>query len=179
MGKYYPSDHWFIDFDIWVAQWPWLKSQRSPFNNPNLPSIMRGDWSLYQYTDAADKKSFGSLDTDVFNGTVEDMRKWLDLDPIMPPVPPPPVVITPQPQPHEDWFGGAAKYHKVQTSIKRSDGLHSLTYHLVEIDLSRFEIVLDPKVAVASTTNFLARSKAQIAINGLDGFYSIKKGRFY
>jgi len=87
MGKYYPQDKWYLEFDLWVSQWPWLKSLRSPDNNPALPKNMRGDWKLYQYTDAGDKSLYSAADLDVFNGPVSDMRKWLGLDVVEPPAP--------------------------------------------------------------------------------------------
>ena len=95
MSKYYPADKWYLDFDLWVSQWPWLKTLRSPDNNPSLPRNMRGDWKIHQYTDAGDKLLYSAADLDVFNGPVSDMRAWLGLDVETPPAPPEPPISVP------------------------------------------------------------------------------------
>lgn len=88
MLNHYPLDKWYLEFDLWVSQWPFLSALRSPENNPSLPKGMRADWKLYQWTDAGGTVPLE--DQNVFNGPVEDMRKWLGLDapaPVPAPVP--------------------------------------------------------------------------------------------
>jgi GH25 family lysozyme M1 (1,4-beta-N-acetylmuramidase) len=178
MQKYYLGDQWYLDFDMWVAQWPFWKPSRSPENNPSLPKGMRGDWKILQYNDAGDKTPYlvyGSPDLDVFNGPVPDMRAWLGLSQIPLPSQPsePPIVITPGSDLVETWFDGKViheQHHLFDPSY--------VTYHILKIKTADIaDIVFDDHVAISSTTHFLERTGVDIAINGLDGFKTIGQGR--
>jgi GH25 family lysozyme M1 (1,4-beta-N-acetylmuramidase) len=85
---------WLFDYPMWLAQYWWTPD---PNKQPATPKL-RGDWDIWQYTDKGDLKNaqgqrhYGSPDLDVFNGTVEQMRVWANVD--APPPPPPPATIT-------------------------------------------------------------------------------------
>ena len=102
--------------------------------------------------------------------------------PVPPPPTPPPPAPTPEPPPpaplpnglvlQETWFGKAS-YQKYHVQSPRD-----VVYHLVRFNIADLaDVVIDSRVAVAETTTFLKRSGVQIAINGLDGFTSTRKGR--
>jgi len=69
---------------LWLAQY-W--KYPSPTKNPRMPRKRSSDnWTIYQYASEINypghAKEYGcganSVDINVFNGTVEDMQKWLD-----------------------------------------------------------------------------------------------------
>lgn len=75
-----PED--LAQLELWIAQY-WLNV--SPNNNPGMSGLKRdkNDWRFYQYTDRGDGKAYGvkseAIDLDVYNGTVEDLYKWLGI----------------------------------------------------------------------------------------------------
>jgi hypothetical protein len=78
----------------------------TPDKDPKIPLNRKsGDWTIYQYASeinfAGHAKEYGtpvnSIDLNVFNGTVADMRAWLKLGAPPPPPPPPPPLIPPPP----------------------------------------------------------------------------------
>lgn len=77
-----PFVDWMKDWPLWIAQY-WLNP--SPEKHPALPDGVE-DWKLYQYSADGNLKGpdYGvespSIDLDVFNGTVREMRVWLGLD---------------------------------------------------------------------------------------------------
>ncbi len=89
--------------------------------------------------------------------------------------PPPP---TPLPPPildgmvlEEIWFGKAL-YQKYQRQSPRKE-----TFHIVQFKVADLaDIVIDKRVSVTETSTFLHQSGVQIAINGPDGFTSMRKG---
>lgn len=94
MTKNYPNDKWYQDFRLWYAQYAFLKTFRKPDNNPKLPTGLPANWLFYQYDESGDSQPlerYGSPDLNVFNGPVNDLRKWLGLEEVYtPPVPIPP-----------------------------------------------------------------------------------------
>lgn len=71
-------DNWMERFDFWVAQY-WYEP--SPNKDPKLPTY-RDNWHIWQYATNGEPWVYGTggyTDLDVFNGTVEEMRKWLGL----------------------------------------------------------------------------------------------------
>jgi GH25 family lysozyme M1 (1,4-beta-N-acetylmuramidase) len=101
----FPYGDWMKDHPLWVAQY-W--KDPTPDKDPNLPKKRKpGDWSIYQYASEINfpghAKEYGtpvnSIDLNVFNGTVADMRAWLKLSELPPTPPPVPVPPTPTPQP--------------------------------------------------------------------------------
>ena len=93
---------WLNDQDFWVAQYPKSAGQTLLATYPVLPTGVN-NWRIWQYgADAANTagksagKDYGgitpSMDLNYYNGTIEQMRKWLD---IAPPDPDPaPIVVT-------------------------------------------------------------------------------------
>jgi len=83
--------------DIWIAQWPYRlwnsRLEEVPYPehgwNPRMPAGCQS-WRIWQYS--ADYNRQGSLngvtsrdvDLDVFNGTVQEMRQWVGIDPSIP-----------------------------------------------------------------------------------------------
>jgi len=91
MQQNYPADKWYLEFRMWFAQYAFFTRDRKPENNPRIPVGLPGDWLIYQYDENGDSqplKRYGSPDLNVFNGTVKDMKTWIGLDKIEPPVPP-------------------------------------------------------------------------------------------
>ena len=79
--------------------------------------------------------------------------------------------VTPQaqitPEANQDFFEGAAQYSR--NTAPEADGS---IYHVINVDLSQAQIVIGLPSGVTrrtSTSNFLAESGAQIAVNG-DGW---------
>lgn len=77
-------DGWMFDYDMWLAQY-W--DIASPDKNPACPKG-RKDWKIWQYTDSGDSykyvddirmRRYGSPDLNVFNGSVDEMMRWLNL----------------------------------------------------------------------------------------------------
>ena len=88
--------HYCSSWPLWLAQyWSLLPK---PGRNPALPKKRKaGDWHIWQWASEINykghAKEYGCLETnsvdiDVFNGTVEEMRIWLQLDDIPLPTPP-------------------------------------------------------------------------------------------
>lgn len=84
-GLYQP---WMNEWPLWIAQWP-AKPNRD--EAPNLSKIAATEWKFWQYW--AEKppnrkaKEYGvsndpqkNVDLNVFNGTMEELRRWLQLD---------------------------------------------------------------------------------------------------
>lgn len=70
----------------WTAQWFFTPN---PNGTPTMPIGRTSGWSLWQYTDKADGTLYGvarptACDLDVFNGTVSQMKEWLNIDSIPP-----------------------------------------------------------------------------------------------
>ncbi|MFH1907787.1 MAG: glycoside hydrolase family 25 protein [Chloroflexota bacterium] len=95
-GDLSPYGNWMKDYPLWIAQY-W--NNPSADKNPGLPKTRKsGDWIIYQYACEVNfpghAKEYGtsanSVDLNVFNGTVADMRAWLKLGAPPPPPPPPP-----------------------------------------------------------------------------------------
>ena len=91
----FPYGDWMKDYPLWLAQY-W--NNPSPDKNPGMPKNRKpGDWTIYQYASEINfpghAKEYGtaanSVDLNVFNGTVADMRAWLKLGAPPPPPPPP------------------------------------------------------------------------------------------
>ena len=91
----FPYGDWMKDYPLWLAQY-W--NNPSPDKNPGMPKKRKpGDWTIYQYASEINfpghAKEYGtaanSVDLNVFNGTVADMRAWLKLGAPPPPPPPP------------------------------------------------------------------------------------------
>jgi GH25 family lysozyme M1 (1,4-beta-N-acetylmuramidase) len=66
---------------LWQAQWLLTPN---PNGTPGTPIGRQVPWRLWQYTDKGDGTKYGvarstACDLDVYNGTVEDMRTWLDI----------------------------------------------------------------------------------------------------
>jgi GH25 family lysozyme M1 (1,4-beta-N-acetylmuramidase) len=78
------------DIPLWISSPVGASVDPQTYPTP-LPSKRVG-WDIWQYTwSIADAKAWGvgrpkSIDLNVFNGTVEEMRAWLNLDVDMPPV---------------------------------------------------------------------------------------------
>jgi GH25 family lysozyme M1 (1,4-beta-N-acetylmuramidase) len=79
------------DIPLWISS-PVGITVDPQFTQPPMPR-KRADWALWQYTwTVANAKAWGvgrptSLDVNVFNGTVADMRLWLGMDVVIPPTP--------------------------------------------------------------------------------------------
>ncbi|MDH5606186.1 MAG: glycoside hydrolase family 25 protein [Anaerolineae bacterium] len=77
-----PFGGWMEEHPLWVAQYWWLPS---PEKSPGMKSMKRADWTFYQYTRRGNGRAYGSgsdhIDLNVFNGTADDLRSWLDVDP--------------------------------------------------------------------------------------------------
>jgi len=89
----FPYGDWMKDYPLWLAQY-W--NNPKPDMDPGMPKKRKpGDWTIYQYASEINfpghAKEYGtpvnSIDLNVFNGTVADMRAWLKLG--APPPPPP------------------------------------------------------------------------------------------
>jgi GH25 family lysozyme M1 (1,4-beta-N-acetylmuramidase) len=104
----FPYGDWMRDYPLWIAQY-WMNNP-NPDKDPKLPLNRKsGEWAIYQYASeinfAGHAKEYGtpvnSINLNVFNGTVADMRAWLQLDapPPPPPSPPPPPPPPPSPPP--------------------------------------------------------------------------------
>ncbi len=74
----------FYAYPLWYAQYWW---KYSPNKQPAMPPF-HSSWKLWQYTDRGDSKKlvdgtywrhYGSPDLNVFNGPIEDMKKWLKI----------------------------------------------------------------------------------------------------
>lgn len=68
--------------DLWTAQW---FNAPNPNGTPTMPIGRTAGWKLWQYTDRADGRLYGvarpaACDLDVFNGTVEQMKGWLNVN---------------------------------------------------------------------------------------------------
>lgn len=92
-GDLSPYGNWMKDYPLWIAQY-W--NNPSADKNPGLPKTRKsGDWIIYQYASEINfpghAKEYGtsanSVDLNVFNGTVADMRAWLKLEPAPIPIP--------------------------------------------------------------------------------------------
>lgn len=85
--------HYCFGWPLWIAQY-WLFP--SPNKNPGMPK-RRKDWNIYQYSadNNGKSKAYGcganSVDIDVYNGTVDEMRAWLKIDAPAPVPPAPPI----------------------------------------------------------------------------------------
>jgi GH25 family lysozyme M1 (1,4-beta-N-acetylmuramidase) len=99
----FPYGDWMKDYPLWLAHY-W--NNPKPDMDPGMPKKRKpGDWTIYQYASeinfAGHAKEYGtpvnSIDLNVFNGTVADMRAWLKLGAPPPPPPPPPPLIPPPP----------------------------------------------------------------------------------
>ncbi len=125
---------------------------------------------------------------ETFEGTLDDFcAKYCKAAPAEPPSDPstepePPTPPTPESDTRvvemQSLFNGDAIYKKVKKQIS-GEYAREVTYHVIDLDISKFDIWIDQGVAVASTTHFLAANKLQIAINGLDGFITTRKGKSY
>jgi GH25 family lysozyme M1 (1,4-beta-N-acetylmuramidase) len=87
----YPSQSKYgIDWnkiDLWTAQWFY---EPNPDGTPINPIGRTTPWKLWQYTDKAMGTQYGvsrdgACDLNVYNGSVAQMRAWLDLETIEPP----------------------------------------------------------------------------------------------
>jgi GH25 family lysozyme M1 (1,4-beta-N-acetylmuramidase) len=73
--------------DLWLAQW---YNTPQPNGTPSMPTHRTAGWSFWQYfnskTDGA-KYGIGrtTVDLNVFNGTVSDMKNWLGIGETTPP----------------------------------------------------------------------------------------------
>lgn len=81
---------WAAMFEFWYAQYFW---RVDPDRDPVLPHN-RPQWTLWQYTSKGNGREYGlsrenAADLNVFHGSVDAMRKWAQLDVIVPPPPPP------------------------------------------------------------------------------------------
>lgn len=175
IAKNYPGMRWHLDYPLWVAQWPWATWLRTPFNNPSLPAGMRGDWTLFQYSDVISKAAFGSTDGDVFNGTVEAMLSAFGATEPAPPTQPmpPPIVVNPTPGSTPvgavPILGGVGSMWTMQHQ--------GATCHVIRLLRSMVDVEFDDGVSVSVTTSYLKRRKVQVAINGLDGWSTVRRGR--
>lgn len=98
----YPYGDWMKDYPLWIAQY-WTTNV-GPDREPALPKKRKaGDWTIWQYASEINEKGNGanmkygtrskSVDLNVYNGTVADMRIWLRLrEPLEPPVVTPPAI---------------------------------------------------------------------------------------
>lgn len=81
--------------DFWIAQY-W--NSPNPDAQPLLPAGRTAGWNLWQYTSNGGGTKYGmgrpvEGDLNVFNGTVDEMKKWLGItDPTPEPTPTNPVV---------------------------------------------------------------------------------------
>lgn len=77
--------------DLWEAQWFYIPN---PDGTPSTPKGRTSGWNLWQYSAKGNGTLYGvarptACDLNVFNGTVEQMRDWLNLGTgTIPPVPP-------------------------------------------------------------------------------------------
>jgi GH25 family lysozyme M1 (1,4-beta-N-acetylmuramidase) len=181
-----------LKFDMdpnWEANYAHGKAVRMPpwSTWDFLQWSQTGDGAYYGYPSDGEK----ACELNYWWGNPDDLLDFCDTKPDWidpPPLPePPPVVVTPPPDPtpiptpapqpnglvtEETWFDKVI-YQKWHTQDP-----HDITYHLVKIDIADLaDVLFDDHVAVAETSTFLQRSGAQIAINGLDGFTSKRKGR--
>jgi GH25 family lysozyme M1 (1,4-beta-N-acetylmuramidase) len=73
----FPYGDWMKDYPFWVAQY-----YGAPDGAPRMP-VTRRDWQMWQYTDRGVGKEWGcqsiAVDLNVFNGTVDDMRSYLQI----------------------------------------------------------------------------------------------------
>lgn len=94
-----PYGDWMKLCPLWIAQYWW---NPSPDANPGMPRN-RKDWKIYQYACERNFPGHGheygcggnSVDLNVYNGTVADMRSWLNLLPDTAPIPPAPPIPAP------------------------------------------------------------------------------------
>jgi|GEM_PF-2726670 len=105
--KVYGADSWINNYETWIAQYPFAAFY-NPEKNPYLPKDVK-KWKIWQTSggDVANTigKTLGStygairqgIDTDLFNGTKEDMMLWLKIDGTKKP----PISIEPPVNPRE------------------------------------------------------------------------------
>lgn len=75
----------FADWDLWIAQYYWMVN---PDGEPTMKT--RKDWKVWQMSAAGDPAVHGTdgwCDIDVFNGTLEELSKWAQVE-TDPPIPP-------------------------------------------------------------------------------------------
>ncbi len=185
-NQYKPPAKFATD-PLWQAQY--AHGLSSP-----MPPWQR--WDFLQWTQTGDGAYFGyppdgekACELNYWRGTSEELLAFCDMKPSWtypPPTPepppvvtPPPPVVNPPPAPvpnglvrQETWFG-QARYQKYHVQFPRD-----VVYHIVQFNIADLEdVVIDSRVAVAETTTFLKRAGVHVAINGLDGFTSTRKGR--
>ena len=80
--------HYCAGWPLWIAQY-WLFP--SPNKNPGMPK-RRKDWNIWQFSADRNRKSaaYGcgarSVDINVYNGTVDNMKSWLGVDQTIHPI---------------------------------------------------------------------------------------------
>ena len=99
---------------LWIAQWPYNGWNDRMYEVPDTvhgwqPALPAGvdDWHFWQYSADGNRKgpenginkeymfsATPSVDMNVFNGTAEDLHKWLEWESEEKPEPTPPVVVT-------------------------------------------------------------------------------------
>jgi GH25 family lysozyme M1 (1,4-beta-N-acetylmuramidase) len=121
-----PYGDWMLSWPLWIAQY-WFSP--SPEKNPGFKlgqSRMNrnpDDWKFYQYSADGNGKGpeYGvkspSVDLDVFNGTVEELRDWLGV-PITPVESPVPGTFTDQMKREWYWKGYLAAMHDMESFIQ-------------------------------------------------------------
>jgi len=121
----HPYGDWMKDYPLWIAHYFY---NPSPDKNPSLPRFRKpGDWSIYQYASERNfpghAREYGtpvtSIDLNVFNGTVDEMRHWLKLDQVVAPVtqpvtPVPPATPTTPPSTPPASTGDASKAAQIE-----------------------------------------------------------------
>ena len=82
----YPYGDWMQLYPLWIAQY-WKTP--SPDRNPALPKKRKkGDWHIWQWASEINYPGHGheygcggnSVDLNIYNGMVDEMRLWLRLD---------------------------------------------------------------------------------------------------
>ncbi len=76
-----PYTNWMTKYPLWIAQYYYFPSHTK---NPNMTGMDRTDWNIYQYTSRGSGSAYGvgsaSVDLNVYNDTVEEMKIWLGLE---------------------------------------------------------------------------------------------------
>ena len=73
------------NYSLWLAQYYYFPS---PTKDPNMSGMLRKTWDMWQYSARGKGAEYGvgsaSVDLNVYNGTLEEMKYWLKIDPTLP-----------------------------------------------------------------------------------------------
>lgn len=130
-------------------------------------------WDFWQVSEDGEGAKYGvdrygerEIDMNYWRGTMEDLLRYCGKDATPQPVPLPIPEPAPEPSPPAGY------------SVFDHTGIVTPTTarcYRLKLRLKDYDIVIDDRVAVASTLNFAIKKGVDWAINGLDGYYTTKK----